>query len=587
MKTKIITKWMPVPAIMLIIVLVIPFLVLAQNNDISVKVGVLAKRGPEICIEMWKPLVQHLTSEISGFSFEVIPLDFEEVYPAVERGEVDFVLTNSSFYVGMEVKYGAERIATLKNLREGGAYTIFGGVIFCLADRTGIKDISDLKGKSFMAVDETSLGGWHMAWRELKTEGIDPYRDLTNLQFGGTHDAVVYAVRDGKVDAGTVRTDTLERMAAEGKIDLETFHIINQQETEGFPFIHSTRLYPEWPFAKVKHTSAELALKVAIALLSMSPDSPAAKAGKFVGWTTPLNYQPVHECLKELRISPYTEFGKVTLADAIKQYLYWIIVIGVLLIFMIAASLRVLRLNRHLDKASRAKSEFLANMSHELRTPLNSIIGFTKLILDGLDGEINKEQCQDLEIVHASSQHLLKLINDLLNLSKIEAGKVELNYQEFPVSDLLSEILPGIENLAKKKGLTLECSTATGIDNLYADKIRIKQVLINLLGNAIKFTNKGGVSLMVSKRNTEVIFSVTDTGIGIKKDNLEVIFDGFQQVGPAQIAGYEGTGLGLTISKQFVQMHGGRIWVESELGKGSTFTFTLPKKVSLKEGVER
>lgn len=179
------------------------------------------------------------------------------------------------------------------------------------------------------------------------------------------------------------------------------------------------------------------------------------------------------------------------------------------------------------------------------------------------------------------------LINDLLNLSKIEAGKVKLNYQEFLLSNLLSEILPGIEYLAKEKGLTLECSIATGIDNLYADKIRIKQVLINLLGNAIKFTNKGGVSLKVSKCNTDVIFSVTDTGIGIKKDNLEVIFDGFQQVGPAQIAGYEGTGLGLTISKQFVQMHGGRIWVESELGKGSTFTFALPKKVNLKKGVER
>lgn len=245
------------------------------------------------------------------------------------------------------------------------------------------------------------------------------------------------------------------------------------------------------------------------------------------------------------------------------------------------------KVNIHLDKASRAKSEFLANMSHELRTPLNSIIGFTKLILDGLDGEINKEQCQDLEIVHTSSQHLLKLINDLLNLSKIEAGKVELNYQEFPLSDLLSEILPGIEHLAKEKGLTLECSTATGIESLYGDKIRIKQVLINLLGNAIKFTNKGGVSLMVSKRNTDVIFSVTDTGIGIKKDNLEIIFNGFQQVGPAQIAGYEGTGLGLTISKQFVQMHGGRIWVESKLGKGSTFTFTLPKKVNLKGVVGR
>jgi len=234
--------------------------------------------------------------------------------------------------------------------------------------------------------------------------------------------------------------------------------------------------------------------------------------------------------------------------------------------------------NKQLVETSKHKSQFLANMSHELRTPLNSIIGYTKLMLDGLEGAINEEQQKDLQTVYTNSKHLLELINGLLDLSRIEAGKTVLSYGTFTISDLLSEVIPAIEQLAREKGLTLTYSVAPDIDNLYADKAKTKQVLINILGNAIKFTNEGSVKLNVVETDKDFAFSVTDTGIGIKEEDLGVIFDSFQQVGPAQIAGYEGTGLGLAISKQFIEMQGGRIWAESELGKGSTFTFTLPRK---------
>jgi len=233
--------------------------------------------------------------------------------------------------------------------------------------------------------------------------------------------------------------------------------------------------------------------------------------------------------------------------------------------------------NIRLEEASRHKSQFLANMSHELRTPLNSIIGYTKLILDGMEGDINEEQQQDLQTVYNNSKHLLELINDLLDLSRIEAGKT-LSYGTFTISDLLSEVIPGLEQLARERELTLTYSVAPEIDSLYADKAKTKQVLINILGNAIKFTDEGSVKLDVAVTDSDFAFSVTDTGMGMKKEDLEAIFDSFKQVGPAQIAGYEGTGLGLAISKQFIEMQDGKIWAESELGKGSTFTFTLPKK---------
>lgn len=234
--------------------------------------------------------------------------------------------------------------------------------------------------------------------------------------------------------------------------------------------------------------------------------------------------------------------------------------------------------NVSLEEMSRHKSQFLANMSHELRTPLNSIIGYTKLMLDGLEGEISEEQRKDLETVYRNSQSLLTLINDLLDLSKIEAGRVTVNDEAFTVAELLDDVMPAVQRLAEVKGLALEYKVDPGIDHIYADRAKTKQTLINILGNAVKFTDEGSVKLDIAERDGEFVFSVSDTGMGIKKEDLEVIFDSFKQVGPAQIAGFEGTGLGLAISKQFVEMQGGRIWAESELGKGSTFTFTLPKK---------
>ena len=342
----------------IVFAILLPVMAAAQfeGEIASVKVGVLAKRGPEQALKMWLPTAQYLSETIPKTSFEIVPLDFEDIYAFVEQGKVDFVLANPSFYVELELLHGANRIATLKNRRLKRGYTRFGGVIFRKADRNDIQIFRDLKGKVVMAVEETSFGGWRMAWRELKEAGIDPYDDFRELRFGNTHDAVVYAVREGKVDAGTVRTDTLERMHAEGKIALEDFYVIPRSGgvDEAFPFLHSTRLYPEWPMAKVKHTSDELAEQVSIALLQMPPDSPAAIAAKCVGWTIPLNYQSIRECLKELKLGPYRDLGKIQLWDVLRKYWHWIFVFALLFVTMAVASFVILRLNRNI-KTSHTK----------------------------------------------------------------------------------------------------------------------------------------------------------------------------------------------------------------------------------------
>ena len=215
-------------------------------DEREVRIGVMAKRGIVRCMEKWTPTAEYLTAKIPGSTFVIVPIDSDGAFSFVEHGTVDFVLANPSVYVELESRYGINRIATLKNLHLDGVYTKYSGVVFCRANRSDIQHVSDLKGKSFMAVNETSFGGWIMAWREFKENNIDPHRDFKELRFGGTHDTVVYAVKDGKVDAGIVRTDTIENMEIEGKIIRKNFHVIHEHGggLVHLPFLHSTRCYP-------------------------------------------------------------------------------------------------------------------------------------------------------------------------------------------------------------------------------------------------------------------------------------------------------------------------------------------------------
>ncbi len=874
----------------------------------QVKIGVLAKRGTEICMKKWGPTAEYLTDRIAGRQFVIVPIDFEHIYSSVEQGKVDFILANSSFYVELEHWYGANRIATLRNLRLEGAYTEFAGVIFWKANRADLRQLTDLQDKTFMAVKETSFGGWRMAWRELQEAGIDPAQDFKSLIFGGTHDAVVYAVQDGTVDAGTVRTDTLERMQVEGKIDIKDFYVIpyHGKDTAGLPFLHSTRPYPEWPMAKVRHTPDALAEEVAIALLEMTADSPAAKAGKNTGWTIPLNYQTVHDCLKELKVGPYEDLGKISLADVIRHYWHWILAFLVLFLGTAGVTAVIARLNRNInlsrryleaeveerkkaekeikhraetdklmgmiarklldeevdaalfsalealgrflnvdrsyicryqegvsaftithewcgpdiepimqtsrkvpaekflwvmeqtmhgqsvsvsslsdlppeaaawqavlenqairsimvvplfhmgvargaigvdavrteriwndeeirllerfgenlaialarqeteeaqrdnerrirtmldtvnagilvidpetrvivevnpaaaqmigatrreiigrgchnficqdgigqcpildldqkidnserillaadgsqvpilktvapimlggkhyllesffditerklienalqeakeeaEAANRAKSAFLANMSHELRTPLNAVLGFSQLMRD--DPQSTPTQLEKLDIINRSGTHLLTLINDVLDMSKIEAGRTLLDARPFDLGGLVLDVVDMMRVRAEEKGLQLLLEQSSQFPRFVeADAPKLRQILINLLSNAVKFTDQGGVALRLASQpgqepeHIELRCEVEDSGPGIATEEMERIFKPFVQLG--EQTDQEGTGLGLTITRQYVELMGGKISAESTPGKGALFRFSLPVKTA-------
>ena len=252
------------------------------------------------------------------------------------------------------------------------------------------------------------------------------------------------------------------------------------------------------------------------------------------------------------------------------------------------------------ENANRAKSDFLANMSHELRTPLNAIIGFSEFMRQGLTGPLSEKQRDFLNDIWESGKHLLRLINDILDLSKVEAGKMKLEPSEFPLNELLKGCLVMFKEKAFKHGIKLSSEIPEDIGDIIADELKIKQVVVNLLGNAMKFTPDGGSVSVAAQRVVRdwglgiggenlnprpqtptpdrdfVEISVTDTGIGIAKEDMDRLFQPFQQLEATATKRYEGTGLGLHLCKKFVELHGGRIWVESELGKGSRFVFAIP-----------
>jgi signal transduction histidine kinase len=242
--------------------------------------------------------------------------------------------------------------------------------------------------------------------------------------------------------------------------------------------------------------------------------------------------------------------------------------------------------SRELELASRHKSQFLANMSHELRTPLNAILGYSELILDDIYGAVPDKARAALERVQSNGKHLLGLINDVLDLAKIEAGRLTLTLADYSMNEVVASVVASVEALAAEKHLALRVDVASDLPIGHGDEQRIRQVLLNLASNAIKFTDAGEVTLKASLANGAFQVSVSDTGPGISPEDQTKLFQDFQQADDSSTRKKGGTGLGLAISKRFIDLHGGRIWVDSAPGQGSIFSFELPLMVEHQEDLE-
>jgi signal transduction histidine kinase len=236
--------------------------------------------------------------------------------------------------------------------------------------------------------------------------------------------------------------------------------------------------------------------------------------------------------------------------------------------------------SQEVERANKLKSEFLASMSHELRTPINALIGYSALLLDGVLGEVNPKQRDALARGRAAAEHLLALINDILDLAKIEAGKMPLHVTHVAVRDIVQEVAQQIEPMIRKKQLEFVTDVAPDAPALITDRTKVKQVLLNLLSNAVKFTTKGGVTISARPVEAGVQIDVNDTGIGIRPDDLHAIWEDFRQVDQSRTREFGGTGLGLSITRKLLDRLGGSVMVKSVYGEGSTFSVTLPLSVS-------
>lgn len=370
-----------------------------------VAVGVSVGDGEHNALERWFPTADYLSRKIPGHLFVIVFLDREGMSRAAERNELDFIVTNPGQYADLQARYGIAALVTMQRAWEGKLYAETGAAIITRADRKDIAWLSQLKGKSFMAVGRDAFSGFQLAWWELKSHNVDPFRDFSRLTFSGLPpEEVVNAVRNGSVDAATVRTGVLERMASEGKIDLKELRVLHQSSVPpGFSFLTSTGIYPERPFARARGTPDELARRVAMALQSMPANHPAARAGGYAGWTAPVDYQPVHELLKDLHLPPYADADNITPAEIFHQYRRWIIA-GIAFLFLSTGfAVYVLWMNRRLrlakdvlqiQFAERARAEQALRRSESALRDLHDITATHGLPFEGKAQAVLALGCQ-------------------------------------------------------------------------------------------------------------------------------------------------------------------------------------------------
>jgi two-component system, LuxR family, sensor histidine kinase TtrS len=290
------------------------------HNAARISIGVLVLDGEHDALKRWSPTADYLSWHVPSQRFVIVPLDREAMRHAVEHGELDFILTNPSQYVELAATQGITALATMSYAWQGKSYSESSAAIIVRADRQDIHRLSDLRGKSFMAVSPDAFDGFQIIDRELRTHGIDPSRDFSRLTFSGsTQEQIVNAVHNGTVDAATVRAGVLEHMAREGKVDLKEFRVLHQHGTPlEFPFATSTAVYPERPFARTRKTPDKLAQQVASALKAMPANHPVARAAGY-GWTAARDYRPVEELLAG-HICPYDDTSEEIVADILREH---------------------------------------------------------------------------------------------------------------------------------------------------------------------------------------------------------------------------------------------------------------------------
>lgn len=621
-------------SIVILFLIVSPLTAQASIGDNTVKIGVLAFRGPEEAIRQWGPIAGYLTARIPGRTFQIIPMDNGTVEFFLQDSGVDFLLSNPGILALNREAHGLTPLLTVEAIYKGVRTNKFGAIIFTRADRTDINRIADLKGKSFMAVDPLSFGGWWMAWREMKGKGLNPYSDLSMLRFSGfPQDTVAYAVLNKTVDAGTVRTGLLESMADEGKINLSDFRVIEPENYESFPYVTTTRLYPEWTLASLKHVDKGLANQVMEALMALGPESDAANAAHIAGFSARVDLAEVYKGLDDLRIwiVDYTSPSSV-----IQRYRTQIILLCLAFVIMAALVLYALRLNLRLRKSfsslelaeealrqknamlselshtqeekikmevesSRHKDLLLINQSHlanlgrlaagithEINTPLT----YSKGNLELLERHIRRTLSEDQT---ASISKFISPIKDGINRiativeSMKEISGVMRGYKDSVEVNLYTTLIYAIRMVHTQakhvaplyiNGIPFTIDIDRNAEH-YPIRLRsqnVEQVWLVLLNNAMEaFADttlpfeERKIEISIGSQSGKIAVTFSDNAGGIPEDKIEHIFDMFVTTKPT------GSGIGLHVAKTIIADMDGTISARNE-GNRAVFEIVFSNK---------
>ncbi|MBN2476868.1 MAG: sensor histidine kinase [Pirellulales bacterium] len=542
-------------------------------------VGVQATWSREDCQERWQPTAGYLSEAIPEARFVIRPLAYEEVLPCVERGKIDFLVANPAFYATCERLYHTTRIATRVGSLHGQPAKTYAGVIICNTARTDLQSLESLRGRTLMAVHPWSFGGWLMAHRELHKLGMRVDRDLLSVRFAGQHDSIVKAVAEGRVDAGTVCADDLERMIQAGRIqraDVRVLRARSQGKAEETG-AYSTRAYPQWAFAKLEHTSDELAERVTERLLQMPANSPAARSADTAGWTIPLTYEPVHECLRELRVGPYEHLEEVTLTAAVRAYWPWLAAACFLMIIGWSVTGTILWLNRRLRESEALRREaeafaasgrLAASVAHEINNPMGGIVNCLHLVRGTLAAD--HPASRYLAAAEKETARVTRIVRQMLTLHRCRPEKASTFRLEPAVEDVVLMLHP----LARDRSVRVESRVVDREESVRLPEESLRQILLNLLANAIEASSAGdAVHLEVARSRRHLEVRVSDNGEGISAEMLDRVFEPFFST---KSGSERGLGLGLSICRGIVESLEGTLSLESCVGRGTTFRVRLP-----------
>lgn len=571
-------------------------------------IGVLAYRGDEHVHRKWAATVEYLNREIREAQFKLLPLSLPEMRNAVAGQSLAFILTNPGNYIELEADYGVSRILTLQPAEGLPRANRIGSAIVVRRDRDDLRTLDDLPGHSLMAVSSHAFGGYQVAWRELNTHGIDPLKDFTQLDFiGFPQDDVVYAVRDGRADAGVIRACLLERMIEEGKINAGALRVLNPIQHENFYCQASSRLYPNWPLAKLRHTHESLAKRVAQVLLALPANSDGALNGDYGGFTIPMDYQPVHDLFRELKIGPYSWMGRTSLRQLWDRYWQWVVFFLMALLWgawhmarvehMVTVRTDQLstaneKLKAEMEERQKAEhtammrqtelahvsrisavGELASGMAHELNQPLSAINSYAQGTAWRLQaGEINSDELMEINAqIAAQAERAGTIIQRFRGfLRKEDVACIEVN-----VNKAIEEALHLFSSEVHKYGLDIQLQLAKRLPPICAEMIQLEQVILNLLRNAAESMlplDKAQRRLIIrtEERKDCVWMAVSDHGPGMSAEVATHLFD------PFFTTKSDGMGLGLSISQSIIEAQGGRLELEKNDPSGASISISWP-----------